>query len=105
MNNQQVLLGQPIDYPHGLFALMKPFFEGTLGVKKAYLASIQYTDSSLSPKLLIGLDTHHELKDVVQQFEAYMKDKDAVTELIEFVSANRPPFQGYFSKITPFYAI
>ncbi len=102
-SNQQVMLGQPLDYPYVLVSTLKQFFGGISGIKSAYLACIQYADSSLSPKLLIGLDTTHDVEKVVCMFEEYMCDKPVFNEPLEFVSANSEPFSGYFSRIEPIY--
>ena len=102
-SNKQVMLGQPLDYPYVLVSTLKQFFGGISGIKKAYLACIQYAESNFSPKLLIGLDTVHEVDKVVCMFEEYMGDKPAFNEPLEFVNANSAPFQRYFSKIEPMY--
>ncbi len=102
-SNAQVLLGQPLDYPYVLVSILKQFFVGISVVKKAYLACIQYPDSGFSPKLLIGLDTTHDIEKVVCMFEEYMGDKPVLNEPLEFVNANSSPFHGYFHKIEPIY--
>ena len=102
-SNEQVMLGQPLDYPTVLVSTLKQFFGGISGIKKAYLACIQYPQSNRSPKLLIGLDTTNDTEKVVRLFEKYMCDKPAFNQSLEFVNANSAPFQGYFSKIEPIY--
>lgn len=100
-NNNEVLIGQPIDYPAELVLSMKNIFNLEKRIQKAYLACIQYPDPQVAPKILIGLEVTGDIEIIISNILAYMENYDI--KQLEFIDATKGQFMNYFSKIKPFY--
>lgn len=101
INNTQVLVGQPVNYPNELISSMKNIFEFQTGVQKAFIACIQYADPKSSSKILVGLGVNGDIEKIISDIRIQIENYD--TNQIEFTDAVNGKFNNYFSKIKPFY--
>jgi len=101
--NNQVLIGQPIDYPIESLLLMKNIFDQEKGVLRAYLACIQYPDPESFPKILIGLEVDGEIENIIPTIMVHVNGKNFDYMQVEFTDAKNGQFKSYFLKIKPFY--
>ena len=67
--NNEVLIGQPLELPVNLMSTLTTFFSHIREVKSAYIACIQYPTPNAQPKLLIGLDSSISPKHILALLE------------------------------------
>lgn len=104
--NQEVMIGQPLELPVNLMATLSTFFSYIREVKSAYMACIQYPTPNSKPKLLIGLDSSISPQNILALLEKYMSNKPPITHPMQFVDIDETsPFHQYFSSISPFYTL
>ncbi len=103
--NLEVLLMQPKEIPKELLASLSTFFKSRMGIRKAYFAVAQFSDSLDSMDYLIAIDAETDLADEIRKIKKYL-DKinlDTGGKKLAIVDVNHNIYGGYFCRTSPFY--
>jgi hypothetical protein len=98
----QVLISQPLPYPTELTDALKPVFADHPAIRSAYLAQVDDPDTGRHPVIgieLIGSDWRTMMDGLRVDLPRAIPDR----RVVDFVPCPGGPFDGYFSKIEPFY--
>jgi hypothetical protein len=100
---QEILLGQPADYPHALVSALKTFFLTAPIVRAAYLAQVAEPRSNVPPHPMIALDLVEHSQDLIQQAVVVAREACGPGQIIDFVVLGSGGKLDYFKTIKPFY--
>jgi hypothetical protein len=100
----EVLIGQPAEYPAEMIDSLKTLFAEKKYVKSASLGWIHDPNSGDPPHYLIGIDTDHEMKTIVNEAGFTAKQHLAVDDFVDFIKVgNGIGLDRYFHTVKPFY--
>ena len=104
---QEVLLGQPANYPDTMVTAIKGLLSKHSEVRAAYLVSMQDKTQDAKPQLVVGIDADDNFEQLVREIGVVAGDTSPAGVPVDLmqVAAGEPGLSDYFiNNVTPFYA-
>jgi len=99
--NQEIVLGQPKQYPTGLVTALKKYFKTQPNVEAAYLAQIFVESRKEPPHPIIGIAAQQGFEEIAPNAARIAHE---LGELTDFVPIQSDEVSTYMlNKTTPFY--
>ena len=100
---QQVLLGQPKNYPHALADALSRLFKGLKTVDSAYLVHFHNPSRNVPPHTLIGIAATGDWEDILRQVEIVAQNVEIPDPPVDVIRVDAGNLSTYFEKTKPFY--
>lgn len=101
---EEVLLGQPAQYPVKLVESLKKYFATHMSVKKAYLAQIHIPSFDQPPHPVIGIEVDGDFNEIVQDLGSITIGSLADNQFVDYVPIDSGTISDYLiNKTEPFY--